>query len=128
MTSEKSIMNDALIGITSLPQTFAYRQNTGQAWQGQPVSASPGEYIRVEPGMKILRNARPVSFGLEGAGDITGHRAGKAFQIELKTTTGRQREAQKTFEQIWVKQGGIYILARSADEAVTSLKAATKKG
>lgn len=122
MTSEKCILNDTLIHGSALPNTFIYRQNTGTAWQGKPVDAAPGDYIRVEHGMRILRNARPIEFGLPGAGDVTGHRKGKAVQIETKTLTGAQRKAQINFEREWVKRGGIYILARSADEAVDALR------
>ncbi|AOR76508.1 hypothetical protein [Novosphingobium resinovorum] len=120
--SEHAILNDALIGITALKDTFAYRQNTGQAWQGRSVDVSPGEYIKVLPGMKILEAARPIDFGLEGAGDIVGHRRGRAFQVETKTLTGRQRQMQKNFERIWVQRGGIYILARDPDEAVEKIR------
>lgn len=123
--SEHAIQNDALMGITALSDTMAYRQNTGSAWQGVPVNVPPGEYVRVLPGMKILAQARPIDFGLEGAGDITGHRRGRAFQVEMKTATGRQRRAQETFEKAWVKRGGIYILARSAGEAVDRVSTMT---
>lgn len=116
--SEHAILNDALMGITRLPDTLAYRQNTGSAWQGRPVNVPPGQYVKVLPGMKILAEARPIDFGLPGAGDMVGHRRGKAFQVETKTATGSQREAQKTFERQWVKRGGIYILARTAAEAI----------
>lgn len=120
--SEHAEQNDALMRITALADVFAYRQNTGQAWQGRPVDVPIGEYVRVTPGMKILADARPISFGLEGAGDIVGHRRGKAFQVEMKTATGSQREKQKTFERVWVQRGGIYILARSAEEAVDGVR------
>lgn len=119
--SEKAEMNDALIGLTALSDSLFYRQNSGQAWQGRPIDVPAGEYVRVTPGMKILAEARPVSFGLEGAGDIVGHRKGRAIQVEMKTATGRQREAQIAFERAWVKRGGVYILARSADEAVRKI-------
>jgi hypothetical protein len=119
--SEHAILNDTLMAVTALSDTFAYRQNTGTAWQGRPINVPPGEYFRVLPGMKILAEARPIDFGLEGAGDIVGHRRGRAVQIETKTLSGRQRTAQQKFEAAWVKRGGIYILARSASEAVNAL-------
>ena len=119
--SEHAEQNDALIGITALSDTFAYRQHTGQAWQGRPINAEAGDTIRVTPGMKILADARPVRFGLEGAGDIVGHRRGKAFQVEMKTLTGPQREAQIAFGEVWEKRGGIYILARSAQAAIEGI-------
>lgn len=121
-TSEKSILNDTLIECTKLSDTLLYRQNTGQAWQGNVADVVVGEYVRVEPGMKIIRQARPISFGLPGAGDIVGQRRGKAVQIEMKTLTGPQRKLQINFELQWVKRGGVYILARSADEAVDALR------
>lgn len=117
--SEHAEQNDALMGITAIPGVFAYRQNTGTAWQGKPVKVSPGEYIRVRPGMKILADARPIDFGILGGGDIIGHKRGKAFQVEMKPTVGgRQREVQKNFERVWVQRGGIYILAHGYEEAV----------
>lgn len=120
-TSEKAILNDTLMAVSALPETLVYRQNTGQAWQGRPINRPVGEYVRVEHGMKILADARPVNFGLEGAGDAAGVSRGRAVQIETKTATGRQREAQILFERAWVKAGGIYILARRPDEAVARL-------
>ncbi|MEG3175797.1 hypothetical protein U1872_06115 [Sphingomonas sp. RB3P16] len=122
MTSEKKALNAALMDISALPDTFAYRQNTGQAWQGRHVDVAVGEYVRVTPGMRILAEARPISFGLPGAGDIVGHRRGFAFQVEMKTLTGPQREEQRSFERAWKKTGGIYVLARSAGEAVSALE------
>lgn len=116
--SEKAILNPTLVAVSALPETMIYRQNTGQAWQGRPVNRTPGTYVLVEPGMKILAEARPIRFGLEGAGDAVGATRGRPLQIETKTLTGPQREAQKLFEQAWVKAGGLYILARSAREAV----------
>ena len=124
--SEHAILNETLIEITGLSDSFFYRQNSGQAWQGRPVDVPIGEYVRVLPGMKILAEARPIDFGLEGAGDIVGHLGGRAVQIETKTLTGKQRKAQENFERAWVKRGGIYLLVRSAREAVEKLRKAAR--
>lgn len=115
--SEKAEQNDALMQLSALDGSLFYRNNTGQGWQGIPVDKPAGDYVRVEPGMKILRDARPIRFGLEGSGDIMGAYAGKPVAVEMKSATGRQREMQRYFEQAWVKAGGIYVLARSAKEA-----------
>lgn len=123
--SEKSEQNDALTRLTALDSALFYRQNTGTAWQGKPVRAAVGDYIKVLPGMKILMDARPISFGLEGAGDIVGQRRGKPVQIEMKTITGPQRTAQIRFQQAWEQRGGIYVLARSAQEAVSRVRELT---
>lgn len=116
--SEKAELNDTLVGLSALPETLVYRQNTGMFWQGQQLDLTPGQYVEVEPGMVILRNARPVRAGLPGSGDIAGVHRRRALQVEMKTLTGKQREIQQNFERAWVKAGGIYILARSADEAI----------
>lgn len=115
--SEKSEQNDALMLLSALDRSLFYRQNTGQAWQGTPVDKATGDYIRIEPGMRILRNARPIRFGLEGSGDIMGAYDGRPVAVEMKSATGRQREMQRYFEQAWTKAGGIYVLARTAEEA-----------
>jgi hypothetical protein len=120
--SEHAILNDTLLAVSAMPETLIYRQNTGTAWQGTPINMTPGEYVRVQPGMKILANARPIDFGLPGAGDACGVSRGRPVQIETKTLTGRQREIQMNFERAWVRCGGIYILARDADDAVKRLK------
>lgn len=119
--SESGILAETLIEVSALPDTLVYRQNTGQAWQGKPVHAAVGTYIRVEPRMKILAEARPINFGLPGAGDIVGVSRGRPLQVETKTLTGPQREAQKLFERQWVRCGGLYILARSANDATKAL-------
>ena len=77
--------------------------------------------VRIEPGMVVLRNARPIKFGLPGSGDILGAHAGRPVAVEMKDERGAQRELQKNFERSWVKAGGIYILARSSEEAVNGL-------
>lgn len=120
--SEKAEQNQALIDLSALDETMVWQNSTGTAWQGKTVDVAPGGYVRVEPGMKVLRNARPIRFGLEGSGDILGAVRRRPLAVEMKSLTGRQRVTQQHFERAWVKAGGIYILARSADEAVSTVK------
>lgn len=117
MTSEKRVLAETLIEVTSMPDTLVFRNNTGMAWQGRKVEGRPGTSVRLEPGMVILRNARPIQFGLEGSGDIIGAIQRRPLAVETKTQSGVQAKAQMMFERAWVKAGGIYILARSASEA-----------
>lgn len=128
MTSEKRILSETLIDLTALPDTLLWRNNTGQAWQGQRVEGRVGATVRIEPGMVILRRARPIRFGLEGSGDIIGVSQRRAVAVETKTAIGAQRTAQIMFERAWVKAGGIYILARSATEAKEQLQTALTIG
>lgn len=76
---------------------------------------------------------RVVRFGLPGSPDIigvspvtvtaemVGMTLGVAVGIEVKTSTGRQSEQQKKFESAFHRAGGVYIVARSVDEAITRL-------
>jgi hypothetical protein len=119
--SEQAILHDTLLEVSALPETLVYRQNTGQAWTGRPVDKRVGEYIKVEPGMKILAEARPIQFGVPGSGDIVGTSRGRPLQIETKTLTGKQREIQGNFQRQWVRCGGLYLLVRDPKEAVKAL-------
>lgn len=122
MASEKRIQSEALIAVSALPDTLVWRNNTGTAWQGTPVRAAPGQTVVVRPGMIILTDARPISFGLKGSADIIGVSSGRALAIEVKDATGRQSEWQVKFAAAWKRAGGTYGLARSAAEAVALAK------
>lgn len=116
--SEKAIQNDTLVALSALPETMVWRNNTGSAWQGVRVEARVGSTIQVTSGMVILKDARPVTFGLPGSGDILGSHRGLPLAVELKAAKGRQSEQQRLFERAWIAAGGVYVLARSPDEAV----------
>jgi hypothetical protein len=119
--AETPILNDVLPAVSAQPDTMVWRHNTGQAWQGKRLDLNVGDFVRVERGMVILAQARPIDFGLAGSGDIIGATGGRPLAVEVKTLTGRQADQQKKFEIAWRKVGGIYILARSADEALSKL-------
>lgn len=135
--SEKSILNDALVGVTAEPETIAWRNNTGTAWAGKRLNLTPGQIITIsdpngirEPrryratqATTIMLESQPVSFGLVGSGDILGASAGRPFSIETKTSKGRQSTEQQRFEVAWRRAGGIYILGRDPDEIVRDLRA-----
>ena len=120
--SEKSILNDSLVAFSAEPETLVFRNNTGMAWQGRKVEVRAGQPVVVQPGMVILRDARPIRFGLNGSGDIIGVSRGRGLAVETKPEKGQQREAQILFERAWVKAGGIYILARSAEEGIEKFR------
>lgn len=120
--SEKSIQNDGLVQLSAEPQSLYWRNNTGQAWQGQQVSAQVGRFVKIETGMIVLRNARPVIFGLPGSADVIGVRQGCGIAVEFKSATGRQGDQQKLFERAWTNAGGIYVLARTPEDAVKGVR------
>lgn len=55
-------------------------------------------------------------------GGIAGP-TGTRVEIECKAGAGRQSEAQRNYERMIKKHGGIYILARSAEQAKSDLEA-----
>lgn len=122
MASEKSILNESLVALSAQPDTMLWRNNTGQAWQGLPVHTRVGQTVVVLPGMKILRDARPVQFGLLGSSDLLGVTRGIPLAVEVKDETGRQSTQQKNFEQAWTRVGGIYLLVRSVRDAVERVR------
>lgn len=64
-----------------------------------------------------LIKGRLVKFGLEGQGDLSGIlKGGRRLEIECKTATGKQREAQTRFQRMIEGLGGLYILARSVGD------------
>lgn len=120
--SEKAIQNDTLIAITALPELMCWRNNTGMAWQGIEHRAGVGQTVRVERGMVILKEARPIRFSIPGAPDIIGVSAGRGFGLEMKTRTGKQREDQAKFQAAWERAGGLYGMPRSVEEALAILR------
>jgi hypothetical protein len=120
--SEKAIQNDTLIAITALPDLMAWRNNTGMAWQGQRISRAPGAHLIVERGMVILRDGRPIQFGLEGSPDIIGSYGGRAFGLEMKSQAGTLRPEQAKFRRAWERAGGLYGVPRSVEEALKILR------
>lgn len=75
---------------------------------------------------KALIKGRWVAFGLPGLPDIVGIMLpnGRAVGIEVKTATGRQRDTQVSFQKVFERFGGLYILARSTDDVKAGFIAA----
>lgn len=120
--SEKAILNETLVDLSALPDTLVWRNNTGQAWQGTRIRAAIGSKVEVTPHMVILRDARPITFGLPGSGDILGVSSGMALSVEVKADKGRQSKEQVNFQQHWERSGGFYLLTHSSADAVSALQ------
>jgi hypothetical protein len=75
-----------------------------------------------------IHGGAPIKMGLTGMSDIgaivprvvtpemVGTTIGLAVQVEVKTATGRESEAQATWGQVVRNKGGVYVLARSVDD------------
>lgn len=95
---EAMLQKIVLAHINQIPGVEVWRMNTG------------GAYVR----------GTWVSFGREGQADLAGLMApsGRRLEIELKAKTGRQRDAQRTYQAMIERHGGLYILARTLREAM----------
>jgi hypothetical protein len=119
LRSEKAIQNDTLVAlyrVFGVDRCLFWRENTGTAWQGKK--------IKHDKDVLVLAEAHPIKFGLEGIADIMGHCDGLAIAIEMKDAVGRQRTAQQRFQAAWTRGGGVYIMARTVQQAIDGVRAA----
>jgi hypothetical protein len=92
------LQRQVLARLTALqPRAFFWRANTGGAKTDQG-------FIR---------------FGVAGQADVLGVAGSRFVAIELKSDTGRQSAEQRAFEARITSAGGLYILARSVEQALT---------
>lgn len=83
-----------------------------------------------QPTGAAYRNGVLIRYGLVGCADISGLlRGGCRVEIEVKTGNAKQSEGQIFFESMIHMMGGIYFVARSVDDALSSLQslAATRE-
>lgn len=99
--TESSLIRAILERFGSLPGYRLWRSNSGVAY-------SP--------------SGRAVRFGWPGQADITGiGPGGRRIEIEVKVR-GKQSEQQQKFAEMIRKMGGVYILARSAEDVEAVLR------
>lgn len=135
MASEKNIMNLCMVALSKIPGLRCWRNNTGQAWSGSKIiKLRSGDVVRARSGDVLIRDARPIRFGLPGSGDILGLRSvtitpamvgmtmGQFIAVETKKVGGRQSEQQVKFGAMVNALGGAYVVAVSPDEAVELLR------
>lgn len=95
--TESALLSAILLEFGSRPDCRLWRQNTGAA------RTSTGALVR---------------FGVPGQADISGILApsGRRIEIETKTARGRQSQAQKKWQAMIEKFGGVYVVARSVED------------
>lgn len=98
--TESQIQAEILVAVTALPHALFWRSNSAVG------RAASGNVFRAN---------------VAGCADITGSYRGRFVAIEVKTPTGRQSQQQMAFQRAVERSGGIYILARSAAEALEAL-------
>lgn len=67
-------------------------------------------------------NGRLVRYGLSGSSDIIAIIRGRFVGIEVKVGRDAHRHNQKNFAAAVRRNGGIYVLARSVDDVLNTLK------
>lgn len=114
--------------LLSLPRTSRmFRNNTGMAWQGTQLQAPPGRVI--------LKDARPVHYGLVVGGsdligwnsititpDMVGKKVAVFTAVELKAGRTSTSKDQINFIQQVRDAGGIAGIARTPEEAKSLLE------
>ena len=93
-------MRSILVAVSALPNALFWRQNVG-------VGASFG--------------GRVMRFGVPGMADIGGVFRGRHVEIEVKASSGRQSKQQRRWQRAVERAGGVYVLARTPDEALSAL-------
>jgi len=102
---ETDIHNRILIALTQRfhPLGVFWRQNAGR------VRSDRGAWVQLGP---------------PGISDIVGLIEGRSVFVEVKVPGGKQRTGQAAFQRAVEKAGGLYLVARSPEEALAMLEAA----
>lgn len=76
-------------------------------------------------GVFVAPPNRRIRAGLEGMADLGGILwTGRSVQIEVKSQTGRLREAQVRWGEMCRRMGALYLVARSVDEVTMAIRTA----
>lgn len=117
------------LALGKLTHVKLFRNNTGMGWTGETRS------IVGKPTDKMITNARPLHAGLcEGSSDLIGwttieikpEHVGRKLAvftaIEVKTDTGRATQAQRNFLDQVAANGGIALLCKTPEAAVSFIE------
>lgn len=104
MNETVDVTQPVLVAVTQLPGAIFWRQNQGT--------------------FRTLDGRRVVSAtSITGIADILGAYRARPVAIETKTRSPELRKTQSIFRKNWEGAGGIYIVARSPEEAIAGLEA-----
>ncbi|MBM5812988.1 MAG: VRR-NUC domain-containing protein [Gammaproteobacteria bacterium] len=91
------------------------------------LGAVPGLLVwRNNTGATVNTRGQLVRFGVAGSADVllVAGPSGRFCAIEVKSVFGRASARQLAWGRAVVEAGGVYIVARSVDEAVEGLRGA----
>ena len=108
MNKETAIQNEILLALSEAG-ALAWRVHVGKF----RALNNPAQVISVgTPGQADVMAVVPVVI----TPDMVGQVIGVALAVEVKTETGTQQKAQKLWEHALKRRGGVYTIARSADQ------------
>lgn len=106
--TEPALINSILLAASRIPGVRVWRANAGTAWA------------------KTSTGMRPIRMNVPGCPDIIGWVTIKGqavfLGIEAKTGNLQLSEQQKSFQRVLTNYGGLYTVARSAEDAVTFIQ------
>jgi hypothetical protein len=123
--------------LVTLPDHFPgrfWRSNVGMAYGYDAVQQAIRLLRAKQSGsaLQVLVQSRPITFGgLPGLPDIDGiigiRGIGCRVGVEVKAGKDRQRDTQKTCQEVYERYGAIYVLARDVEGCIRDLHAATDR-
>lgn len=82
---------------------------------------------RQNTGAARTARGRTIRFGIPGQADITGILpGGRRLEIECKSATGRLTPEQREFGERVTAAGGLWVVARTLDDALNAVLAAVR--
>lgn len=110
---ESEVQADLLAHFGALPWLRIWRNNVGKAY---PV----GQASLLKQG----KSCRPVMFGVVGSADIMGILVGgRALAIEVKLAGQKLRPEQIAWRDMFVRFGGLHIVATCIEDVYRGLEA-----
>jgi hypothetical protein len=131
--SENQILKKMMIALSTAGARI-FRNHVGMAYQGKAIRFSAPARIAVEPGDIVIRQARTVRAGLmTGSSDLIGwyprmiteYDLGRVMAVftavEAKSEHGTLEPEQRQFLEVVRDSGGIAIVARDNESAISKL-------
>lgn len=113
--AETNIQNSIIIAIGGRADAMAWRNQSG-CFRAMD---NPDRIIQVgQLGSPDVLSVVAVTITPE----MVGQTIGVAVGIEVKTDKGKQSEQQKKWQRAFEKKGGIYLLARSQEQAESAVQ------
>lgn len=128
--TESEIQARIMLALGARPDIRIFRNTVGQGWMGQVIARDRGPVI-LQHGDVVLRQARPVTFGLATHSpdivgwqtiEIGGQRVARFLGLEVKTPAGRASDGQVNFLNRLNDAGALGALVRSVDDAVAAVR------